>query len=118
MRMKTVLFHRKTAAMNKLVIALRQTACGRLSITLALALSIAVLAACGSAAEPEQAAKAPEPTSAPAASSTQAEATEPLAPSARMAPTFGLPNARGEAVSLASYAGDKNVVLVFYRGFW
>jgi peroxiredoxin len=31
---------------------------------------------------------------------------------------FTLPSAAGQNVSLASFAGDKNVVLVFYRGFW
>ena len=36
-----------------------------------------------------------------------------------MAHLFTLPNARdGMEVSLESYRGDKNVVLVFYRGFW
>ena len=32
---------------------------------------------------------------------------------------FTLPNgADGELISLESYRGEKNVVLVFYRGFW
>ena len=31
---------------------------------------------------------------------------------------FTLPTAAGESVSLDSFAGDRNVVLVFYRGFW
>jgi peroxiredoxin len=31
---------------------------------------------------------------------------------------FTLPSASGDEVSLESFAGDKNVVLVFYRGFW
>ncbi len=31
---------------------------------------------------------------------------------------FTLPTAAGESVSLGSFAGDRNVVLVFYRGFW
>ena len=35
-----------------------------------------------------------------------------------MAQLFQLPNADGDLVSLESYRGDKNVVLVFYRGFW
>ena len=33
-----------------------------------------------------------------------------------MAPTFTLPSASGSEVSLESYRGDKNVVLVYYRG--
>jgi cytochrome oxidase Cu insertion factor (SCO1/SenC/PrrC family) len=33
------------------------------------------------------------------------------------APDFTLKNADGQAVSLSSYRG-KNVVLVFYRGYW
>lgn len=34
------------------------------------------------------------------------------------APLFTLPSASGDQVSLDSYAGKNNVVLVFYRGFW
>ena len=33
-----------------------------------------------------------------------------------MAPGFTLPSASGSDVSLESYRGDKNVVLVYYRG--
>ncbi len=84
-----------------------------------MSLALFALAACGASSEPE-------PTSAPAATDPPASAvseegstvTETSAPSAMMAPGFELPNAKGETVSLASYAGDKNVVLVFYRGFW
>ncbi len=36
----------------------------------------------------------------------------------RQAPRFTLPNATGGVVSLDSYLGEGNVVLVFYRGFW
>ena len=36
----------------------------------------------------------------------------------KIAPKFTLPSATGESISLASFAGDNNVVLVFYRGFW
>ena len=39
-------------------------------------------------------------------------------PQGDVAPKFTLPSAAGESVSLESFAGDKNVVLVFYRGFW
>ena len=31
---------------------------------------------------------------------------------------FNLPSASGEDHSLASYRGESNVVLVFYRAFW
>jgi hypothetical protein len=49
-----------------------------------------------------------EPTIPPTAMETPGE----------MAQLFQLPNADGDLVSLESYRGDKNVVLVFYRGFW
>ena len=91
-----------------------------LSISAALTLVIAGMSACGG--ETEAPASTPEPTTsqatAAADSGGQAAATEAPAPSAKLAPTFELPNAAGETVSLASYAGDQNVVLVFYRGFW
>ena len=38
--------------------------------------------------------------------------------SAKAAPLFTLPSALGSQISLDSYAGKNNVVLVFYRGFW
>lgn len=46
--------------------------------------------------------------------------TRPSAPAAtgEIAHLFELPSARGQNVSLDSCAGEKNVVLVFYRGFW
>lgn len=89
---------------------------GRPSVAVALFLVALMLAACGTAAEPQ-------PTTAPPATAAQAtptgaDATGAPATSAKLAPTFELPNAAGETVSLASYTGDKNVVLVFYRGFW
>jgi cytochrome oxidase Cu insertion factor (SCO1/SenC/PrrC family) len=34
------------------------------------------------------------------------------------APDFTLPDARGQAVTLSSFKGQKAVVLVFYRGYW
>ena len=37
---------------------------------------------------------------------------------ASVAPQFTLPSARGDMFALDSFVGDKNVVLVFYRGFW
>ena len=51
-------------------------------------------------------------------------ADDSLAPSpgetlpAEAAYRFTLPSAPDGNVSLESYAGKKNVVLVFYRGFW
>ena len=54
----------------------------------------------------------PVPTAAPeAAVSTENN-------SYRRATRFTLPNATGGVVSLDSYLGEGNVVLVFYRGFW
>ena len=45
--------------------------------------------------------------------------TEEPAPPENLAHTFSLPSALdGAPVSLESYRGQKNVVLVFYRGFW
>lgn len=86
----------------------------RLRIAILPVLAILALSACGTAAEP-QPTTPPSATEAPAAATSE-ETT--AAPSARLAPTFELPNAAGETISLSSYAGDKNVVLVFYRGFW
>ena len=83
-----------------------------MGIAAAMVLALTTLAACGAAAEPTT---APGTPTAPAGQQTAAEET---APQAKLAPTFELPNAAGETVSLASYMGDKNVVLVFYRGFW
>ena len=74
---------------------------------LALALALAALAACG----PSAGGVTPAATIQPSA----AAETPPAAP---VAPLFALPNAAGETVSLASYAGRSNVVLIFYRGFW
>ncbi len=35
-----------------------------------------------------------------------------------MAPDFRLDSYSGDVVSLSDYRGDKDVVLVFYRGHW
>ena len=68
----------------------------------------------------------PTPVPTAAATPTQPPA-ETQAPTAREQPAspekaahpFVLPSApRGDLVSLESYIGQKNVVLVFYRGFW
>jgi cytochrome oxidase Cu insertion factor (SCO1/SenC/PrrC family) len=34
------------------------------------------------------------------------------------APDFTLENADGKKITLSSYRGKKDVVLVFYRGYW
>jgi peroxiredoxin len=33
-------------------------------------------------------------------------------------PPFSLPSSKGTNVELKDYAGKRNVVLVFYRGYW
>ena len=84
----------------------------------ALSLTVLALAACGASSEPaEETAVATEPAAPVSAgsSSATADATEP---EGDIAAKFTLPDATGDPVSLASFAGDKNVVLVFYRGFW
>ena len=83
---------------------------------LAATLAIAALAACGGAAQP--ATDAPQPTASQATAASDATSTDTLPTQLRAAPTFELPDTSGETVSLSSYAGDKNVVVVFYRGFW
>jgi len=95
------------------------------SIPLAALLTAALaVAGCGAAAEPTAPAMpaASFPTAAPASAEPADDpAVAASAESQRageVAPKFELPNAQGESVSLASYAGEKNVVLVFYRGFW
>ena len=90
----------------------------RLGIAAALMLAVTGLAACGASEEPSPDATQAASLAAPAASEAPPDTTGVAAPSAKLAPAFELPNAAGETVSLASYAGDKNVVLVFYRGFW
>ncbi len=106
--------------MYRTLVTLRQGNYVRLIVAIVLALSALVLVACGSAAEPEQqVTTGTQATEVPqtAANQEQPAATD-AAPVSMVAPTFELPNAKGETVSLASYTGDKNVVLVFYRGFW
>ena len=90
---------------------------GRVGSAVALSIAVLTLAACGSAAQPATATDAPQPTApqAAAAPTTAADAPPALL---RAAPKFELPDTSGETVSLESYAGNKNVVVVFYRGFW
>ena len=95
----------------------------RFGVVAALALAVLALAACGSAAQPtdEAPVATAEPATAPAATpgggSGSTGAADPE-PQGDIAPKFTLPSAAGDSVSLDSFAGDRNVVLVFYRGFW
>ena len=90
----------------------------RFLLSLAVMFMIAVsIAACGTAAEPAVEESQPHPT-AHVEETGDAAASGAAASVASMAPDFQLPAASGETLSLASFAGDKNVVLVFYRGFW
>lgn len=91
---------------------------GRVVRLVALALGVLAIAACGASSEP--ASDAPTATGDSTASAAVAQPAdgEDPPPAAKVAPAFELPNAAGETISLASYAGEKNVVLVFYRGFW
>ena len=87
-----------------------------LSVAATLLLA-AVLVACGSSAEPV----AEEGQSHPAAHVQEGEgsaASDSAITTASVAPQFTLPSAGGDTFALASFVGDKNVVLVFYRGFW
>ncbi len=57
---------------------------------------------------------AQEPLEAPAASTE--DSYPPI--SLPLAPAFTLTSASGKPVSLETYRGKSNVVLIFYRGFW
>ena len=94
-----------------------------LGVIAGLLLAVLALAACGSSAEPTEEAHVVTAEPHSAASSTTEDASAPAdtseaEPRGDVAPKFTLPSAAGESVSLASFAGEKNVVLVFYRGFW
>lgn len=91
---------------------------GRFASVIALALAVLAIAACGSSSEPVTESRAATSEPADQASAARPDDGEGPSPAAKVAPAFELPNAAGETVSLASYAGDRNVVLVFYRGFW
>ena len=91
--------------------------CGFPSPLTATFLVTLLIAACGTAAEPV----AEESRSHPPTHVQEGEgaaASGSVTSAANVAPDFQLPSASGETLSLASFAGDKNVVLVFYRGFW
>ena len=88
-----------------------------LLLSAATLLLAAVLVACGSSADPA----AEETQSHPAAHVSDEDgsaASDSAVSVASVAPQFTLPSAGGGTFDLASFAGDKNVVLVFYRGFW
>ena len=98
----------------------------RSGVIAALSMAVLALAACGSTAAPTD--EAPATTAAEPAADEGGQAAivdehmtgaEESEPQVNVASKFTLPNARdGLDVSLESYRGDKNVVLVFYRGFW
>ena len=96
----------------------------RFGAAIALSLAVLGLAACGSSEEPatEAPAAAAESTNESTAATPSGESETSAAvesePQGDIAPMFTLPSASGDEVSLESFAGDKNVVLVFYRGFW
>ena len=91
---------------------------GRIASVVALSLLLVALAACGPSSE--SATESPVATAAsPATEAAQtASDTTDAEPQGDIAPKFELPSGTGGTVSLASFAGDKNVVVVFYRGFW
>ena len=88
----------------------------RFGAAIALSLAVLGLAACGSSEE--QATEAPAAVAESTSESTVAAPSVESEPQGDVAPMFTLPSASGDEVSLESFAGDKNVVLVFYRGFW
>ncbi len=60
----------------------------------------------------------PEPLQAPAAGPEESSADSSPQITLPPAPAFTLTSASGEPVSLETYRGESNVVLVFFRGFW
>ena len=89
----------------------------RLTPILTLALLIATITACGSAAPPTTPTAPPTPAAPPETASPETISNE-TAPPAKTAPQFALSNAAGETVTLNDYRGRQNIVLIFYRGFW
>ena len=84
----------------------------RLAPALTLALTIAAITACGSAAPPTT------PTPPPTAAASPETISPEAAPPAKTAPPLALSNAAGETITLNDYRGRQNIVLIFYRGFW
>ncbi len=63
----------------------------------------------------------PEPTATPAPTATPEPTATPVPTGTnvgQLAPVFTLPSSAGVDVTLESFRGNKQVVLVFYRGFW
>ena len=60
----------------------------------------------------------PTATPTPAPTPTPTPAPQVGTSVGNLAPTFTLPSSSGVDVALESFRGDKQVVLVFYRGFW
>ena len=75
----------------------------RKSLPLAALLLSLVITACTGAFTPDELSLVPSP-----GETLPAETAYP----------FTLPSAPDGSVSLDSYVGERNVVLVFYRGFW
>ena len=90
----------------------------RFGAVLVLSIAALALAACGSSSEPATESPAATAAQAPTEAAQAASETTDAEPQGEMAPKFELPSGTGGTVSLASFAGDKNVVVVFYRGFW
>ena len=91
---------------------------GRFGAILALSIAALALAACGASSESAtESPVATAPSPATEAAQTASDTTD-AEPQGDIAPKFELPSGTGGTVSLASFAGDKNVVVVFYRGFW
>ena len=91
--------------------------CGFLQPLAATLLVTVMIAACGTAAEPMAEESELHPT-AHVQENEGAVKSGAAVPAASVAPQFTLPSAGGDTFDLASFAGDRNVVLVFYRGFW
>ena len=91
---------------------------GPLGWVLALALAVGALTACGGGSAGATPDGMPRATAALAGGGGPTAVAAGSGMSANAAPEFRLSNAAGDTVSLDSYAGRKNVVLIFYRGFW
>ena len=102
--------------LERLVITRNRRSLPHFGALVVLLLAALVLAACGSSAQSTEAG----PVSPPAMSDGEpgSAGLSESEPEGMIAPKFTLPSAAGDSVSLDSFAGDKNVVLVFYRGFW
>lgn len=82
-------------------------------LPLALLLLSLVMAACAGASTADDSSHDPLPGEVKVA---EAVVTETIP--AETAYPFTLPSGTGGDVSLASFAGERNLVLIFYRGFW